>query len=150
MTTTIRSKYDNEEAQIARRRDGVALTLRSARGVILPRAEFIEAVATELDVIVTEKADLPEVTGDDDLGEWRVNGHPYVAVGAREVMIARAERQAHAWLAIAERVRNLPPEVDEAQVDALAKILREKDAGDAEGLARILLATGQVHVGGAR
>lgn len=148
MTTTIRSKYDNEEAQIARRRDGVALTLRSAHSVILPRAEFIEAVAAELDVIVIPRADLPEVTVSPADGRIQARGailHNGSATGG----------DALGWLAINEHLDAHPP-VDEADVEALADAIASVGIpGNAHSspstvLARRLLATGQVHVGGAR
>lgn len=89
------------------------------------RADFLDAIRTELNVIVIDRADLPEVSAGQDsylVGD-RVVPDDYTAAEARTA--------AREYLAVAEYLDAHPP-VDEAQVEALAKIIRERydETGD--------------------
>lgn len=102
------------------------------------RAEFLAAVAAELDVIVIPRSDLPEVTTD-DTGQPYLYGTPYYGTAADH----RADALYH--LALAEHLDAHPP-VDEAQVDALADLAAQFYGRGPTELARRLVATGRVTV----
>ena len=105
------------------------------------RAEFLDAVARELDVIVIPRSALPEV--------WVENGRAYAGREANELYSSPVDgnlnwsgNYALAVLAVHEHIKANPP-VDEAQVDALAKVIRDQgEYLDESVLARRLVAAG--------
>lgn len=155
MSTTFKGRdgIDSIEIENVVDTDAVWITTTNARGHITiegKRTAFLAAVATELDVIVILRTDLPKVTEDkygdglvvsgDDFGPYTPNLNP------AELRVA-ALRQ----IAIAEHLEQHPP-VDQAQVNALATLLdgidSDLDQGidDAPAYARRLLATGRITI----
>ena len=110
----------------------------------VPRDEFLDAVARELDVIIIDRADLPPVEEQNDV------------LQAGHIFLHRKDRpgrdpgeQARAWLALAEHLEQNPP-IDEAQVGALWNLMAQHhddarnqvDEGYGRALARRLVAAG--------
>jgi hypothetical protein len=95
----------------------------------MKRVDFLAAVASELNVLVIERADLPEIEhGTDD-------DRDYLVVGASRWPLHLAAKQAEGIrrdalenLALAEYLREHPP-VDEVQVSALGQFLGENFDG---------------------
>jgi len=114
------------------------------------RAEFLAAVAAELDVIVIPRADLPKVTG---YAKDHREGREFVTFedGLRRVETNdNMRRLALAYLAAEEYAEKHPP-VDEAEVSTLADLLIGADMDGEEGptpttVARRLLATGRIYL----
>lgn len=106
------------------------------------REALLDAVRSELGVLIIDKADLPEVTITGG-GNLTVDGEIYVAHDAD------FHRQAaRASLALAEYLEAHPP-VDEQQVEALAGLIETQKVGvteTAKDVARRLLSTGKVTV----
>ena len=137
--------------------DVVTVTLTNTdgqypEGRTIPRADLLAAVATECEVIVIDRADLPEVTADGCSRLEAYNTHEGVNFGPPTVIergrvVAGALRgQALARLALAEHLDAHPP-VDEAQVEALAAVMRKAVSDgakwvDCNALARVLVAEG--------
>lgn len=153
MSTTIKNMAGDREVRIAPVRDFGGAMVEIGNYILgvyradawLPRADFLAAIEAELDVIIIEKADLPEVILDAD-----VSGHvaagPYAGNPRRDGVDHRVWAMAH--LALAEHLAAHLP-VDEAQVEALADLLEQEDRGARplnEDLARRLLATGRIEV----
>ena len=152
MTTAIRDSYAAlDSALIGRSGQGVYVgidktSLPHRADVIIPRDEFLAAVAAELDVIVINRSDLPEVSlhtahGRGLLGHTtsaQVADFDYGNQGHTEpVPVGYSPNE---LIALGIALKENPP-VDEAQVDALAKVLA--DVGPStEGLARRLVAAG--------
>lgn len=123
------------------------LRLRVGRDVFVQsihvdRSDFLDAVRSELGVLIIDKADLPEV-------EERSH---YLFAGTTEVMgdlsPALLREKGLSYLALAEHVEAHPP-VDEQQVEALVTLLGEHDvyrSQDASIIARTLIRTGKVTV----
>lgn len=107
---------------------GVALEFvdRYRNGIVeVPTADFLAAVASELDVIVIPRADLPEVRKDGtDSMDFRVEGGDVGGIYSDESTAQGARANAIAWLAIAEY---LDAQVDEAEVKALTEALVSLD-----------------------
>jgi hypothetical protein len=87
----------------------------------VPRADFLAAVASELDAIVIERAELPKVEPVGARGRLSVEGGSLVLVDGDTTESTR--EIALRWLAGAEYLREHPP-VDEAQVRAITTALR--------------------------
>lgn len=121
---------------------------------IVSRADFLAAVATECDVIVIDRATLPEVTEkhvrggtvlvltNGDGTEWSVGSTP-------AHMAARVD-EAYRNLALVEYAK-AHPLVDEAQVETLAEVMRAVQNLNSipevtRDFARRLLATGRIEV----
>ena len=115
------------------------------------RADFLAAVAAECDVIVIDRAELPErVSPSMDGKHLWADAWSVPATNTPDI----PRRAARAYLALAEYLDAHPP-VDEAQVEALAAVMREAlntpEDGTfrpyvAEDAARRLLATGRIEV----
>jgi hypothetical protein len=112
----------------------------------LSRADRLAAVAAECDVIIIDRAELPEV-GEDDGRTVRVGGNSY-AHGSREDLRRMA---LSALVAVTHMDAHSP--VDEAQVEALADLFAEtfpaemyRERGLLTERARRLLATGRIEV----
>lgn len=161
MTTKILGTTSFTDATLAEEPGGVRVTIADTTGirvasVLLDQAEYLAAIATECDTIIIPRADLPKVDarggvlvaelGDEERGaaaEARLD---------RDVPNSHAEwhrAKANAHLALAEHLDAHPP-VDEAEVDALAALIRDTGArpggADSIPIARRLLATGKVQV----
>lgn len=87
-------------------------------GVHVSRADFLTAVAAECDVLVIDKATLPEV----DAREWLSAGEAALDPGEARLGSEYPRTRALAYLALAEYIDAHPP-VDETQVEALAGLL---------------------------
>src|SRR5690606_2240131 len=117
------------------------------------RAEFLAAVATELDVIVIPRTNLPEVVLT-ERGGLVAQTDTEIAAGidpAADWTADDARLQALGWLAIAEHLGPNPPGV-EAQAAALARLIAAETNGThiaATALARRLIRAG-VRMGDAR
>lgn len=109
---------------------------------VVERADFLAAVSSELGVVIIDKADLPEVAGYNAT-------HDLVGVMAlsKSSDPAALRREAFRYLAYAEHLEGHPP-VDEAQVSALAALMRDTEnlRNDVDKQARRLIATGKVEV----
>ena len=82
----------------------------------LTRADFLAAVAAECDVLIIDRAELPEV-GEDDGRTVRVGGNCYAHRSKEDL------RKMALSALVAVRHMDAHPPVDEAQVEALAKVL---------------------------
>lgn len=135
-----------DDANIANARVSVTTRVnRYGNGIAtVPRDEFLDAVARELDVIIIDRADLPPVEEQNDVLQA---GH--IFLHRKDQPGRDPGEQARAWLALAEHLEHNPP-VDEAQVDALAKVIRDQgEYLDESVLARRLVAAG-VRMDGAK
>src|SRR5690625_972569 len=124
---------------------GNTVTVRASNGLMagtakVDRAEFLAAVANELDVIVIPRSDLPEVTSTYAGGLRAIHGptgsEATIRVGDSA---ANIRGLALCYLAIAEHRENA---VDEAQVNALARLVAAETNGThiaATALARRLI-----------
>lgn len=155
MTTAIRDAAGKGRSWIIRDADThVSITGSTSDGTIdraslVDRAEFLAAVADELDVIVTPKADLPQIE-DDGSGDLRViPGDRPASVLPSTPGATEYRRRALVSLALAEHLENA---VDEAQVNALARLVAAETNGThipATALARRLIQAG-VRMDGAK
>jgi len=136
---------------------GNTVTVRASNDLMagtaeVDRAEFLAAVATELDVIVIPRTDLPEVVLT-ERGGLVAQTDTEIAAGinpASNWTAADARLQALGWLALAEHLENNTP-IDEAAVDDLANVIRDTNLGHrlTMGDVRALVRAG-VRVDGAR
>lgn len=134
---------------------GNTVTVRASNGFMagtaeVDRAEFLAAVANELDVIITPRSDLPEVTSTYAGGLRAIHG-PTGSEATIRAGDAAADVHSLAlcYLAIAEHLENA---VDEAQVNALARLVAAETNGThiaATALARRLIQAG-VRMDGAK
>lgn len=92
--------------------------------LIYPRADFLKAVAAELDVIVVERSELPEVQPRDPKRGYNVGAVRMLDCSDYDAAECRATGLR--WLALAEYMDANPP-VDEAQVERIAKAVRDED-----------------------
>lgn len=132
MTTTVPSRYSAAQIRISGVADqevdlGVDLA-NGANAVTAARDAFLAAVATELDVIIIPRSELPKVERTEHGGlvaqtdaEVAAGIYPAINWTAKE-----ARFKALGWLALAEHVEANPP-IDEAQVNALADLIIEAD-----------------------
>jgi len=115
------------------------------------RAEFLAAVANELDVIITPRTDLPEVTSTNAGGLRAIHGPTGSEATIRAGdTAADVHSLALCYLAIAEHLDENA--VDEAQVNALARLVAAETNGThiaATDLARRLIQAG-VRMDGAK
>jgi hypothetical protein len=88
----------------------------------MKRVDFLAVVASELNVLVIERADLPEVTVDPE------NPYPLTCGGVNHNEVYDHRPDALRLLAVSEYIREHPP-VDEAQVAALGQFLGENFDG---------------------
>lgn len=121
-------------------------------GHFVRRADFLAAVAAECDVIVIDRATLPEVIVDGDMRQLVHAGY----VERHNTASPVEEREAALMhLALAEYLDAHPP-VDEAQVEALAGLLvqhfsgRVYDANETAAKAARTLVSRGVRVDGPR
>ena len=130
---------------------GNTVTVRASNDLMagtaeVDRAEFLAAVATELDVIVIPRTNLPEVVLT-ERGGLVAQTDTEIAAGidpAADWTADDARLQALGWLAIAEHLEHNPPG-DEAQVNALARLIAAETNGThiaATALARRLIRAG--------
>ena len=156
MTTAIRDAAGKGRSWIIRDADThVSITGSTSDGTIdraslVDRAEFLAAVADELDVIVTPRSDLPEVTSTYAGGLRAIHG-PTGSEATIRAGDAAADVHSLAlcYLAIAEHLENAD---DEAQVNALARLVAAETNGThiaATALARRLIEAG-VRMDGAK
>ena len=142
--TTIRDVYiPTDRFEIGNQQDRVRIEVTEGgrlNFIVVDRAEFLAAVATELDVITIPRTDLPAV---------KENAYGVVARGidaSKHAFPPLLRAKAYAFLAMAEHLEKNPP-IDEAQVDALATLLKD-DAQfglgrpDADEIARRLVKAG--------
>lgn len=101
--------------------------------VLANRDAFLDAVRTELGVLIIDKADLPEVV-QDDVGDVYVNGLRY----SDDLEAHREAALRH--FAIAAHLE-APPPVDEQQVEQIWNALTEVGMDDADGPTPHLVAT---------
>src|SRR5690625_675761 len=88
----------------------------------VPRDEILDAVATELDVIVIPRTDLPAV----EAAEHGDGSLYYVGGQLADTFSQTPEKLRHTgrrFLALAEHLEQNPP-IDEAAVDALTALIR--------------------------
>lgn len=126
--------------------------VRSA-GINVPRADLLAAISSELGVVIIDQADMPIVTERGVPDAVFVGDTPWHRGTGWDVAAIR--KSALDRLALADYLERNPP-VDEAQVSALADIVRTATdtplnayiGADltAEGIARSLIATGKVEV----
>lgn len=124
-------------------------------GIHVERADFLAAASSELGVVIIDKADLPEVVWSEGMERWETIPDERGIHAERGDDPDWFEARAQEYQAMAIHLRANPP-VDEAQVSALAEIVRAAtdtpaDAYigadlTAEGIARRLVATGKVEV----
>lgn len=132
MSTTLKDTVypDSDYATVGKHcRDELTITVRETEScghsaqAIVPRAEFLAAVAAECDVIVIPRTDLPPVERTSNsilVDDYLSSPHrPYVELNADA-----ARQMGLRLLALAEHLDAHPP-VDEAQVEALAKALAD-------------------------
>lgn len=171
MSTEIRSVM----GRVRLTRDGASIGVETTEvggdvyGVMraVTRADFLAAVATECNAIVIDRADLPEIEYDPNPGFTPVNraiwpdgttsGTAAVDIGGGPWTAAGCRKTAQHMLALAEYL-DAHPQVDEAQVEALAQMMRDLALDGAQpndgtradvtaaDLARRLLATGRIEV----
>lgn len=156
MTTTVQSTVSHRSFRIYTLSGGAEISVVFVDGrnpnhptspLDLDRAEFLAAVATELNVLVIPRTDLPKVK--------RLYGVTYAVGGDESTHSAAtaeyARERAIGYLAVAEYLDAHPP-IDQAQVAALATLLRDTGArpngADTIPIARRLVQAG-VTVGGA-
>lgn len=127
MTTTIPNFYRNSYASIEITLDlegpamvNVAILNNTYPGLNIDRDAFLDAVRSELGVLIINKADLPEVTDRAVLGNLFIGGTPWPAGASPQVL----RQAAYDRLALAEYLE-AHPQVDEQQVEALAPLLWE-------------------------
>ena len=126
---------DRPDGRIAVRATDNGMT--TVAPVNLLRAEFIRAIESELDVIVIDRDGLPEVV---ESGRLLTAGHPH-HYAAADADPEQVKDRALAVLALARHLEANPP-VDEAQVDALHRLIgSEADVTNAD-LARRLVEAG--------
>lgn len=130
---------------------GVRGETRTA-GTSVPRADFLDAIRTELDVIVIQRSELPEVEAS-GRHAWPIETRPpspyddaFNSVGATGPNCPNGKPEWHrgralAHLALAEHLDAHPP-VDEAQVEALAGLMKQLDYMRPETYARELVQRG--------
>ena len=112
----------------------------SGRLILTHRAEFLAAIATELDVIVIDRDDLPEVVPHPRLPKtFTVGGGEHTTHSAHDAEYAR--ERGIGYLAIAEHFDKHPP-LDEAAVDALVEVCMTEGVADPHRTARRLVAAG--------
>ena len=113
------------------------------------RAKFLAAVATELNVLIIPRTDLPEVDEGDAYYAVSDRGDDIAKPFNKVLTGAQHRRLALEHLALAEYLDAHPP-IDQAQVNTLATLLRDTGArpsgADAIPIARRLIATGRVTV----
>lgn len=159
MSTEIRGHFGDERHVVLNHRgDVVFIALPHAtnqcKDSAIKRADFLKAVVDELDVIVIERSELPEVTRDGDT--IKVTGDcSWPASLAREHREA-IEKGILANIALVEYLDANPP--TDPKVEALATIIErharagmfsgqeQQDAFAALELARQVIATGRVEV----
>ena len=138
MTTTIRDTYATaDKVKISKQPGGkgqVRIETRNGGQLnfnVLDLAEFLAAVATELDVITIPRTTVEQVSGPDDDGDYLITSTgPFEDEWVDAKHTPDAIRQtAHELLAIAEHKAANPP-IDQAQVDALYDALVNEDGGD--------------------
>lgn len=122
-------------------------------GINVPRADLLAAVSSELGVVIIDKADQPKARLS-KLSTGVVEARGFARSLNADSTEVRAD--GYALLAIADYIDGHVPPVNEAQVKALAEIVRtatDTPAGayigadlTAEGIARRLVATGKVEV----
>lgn len=135
---------------------GNTVTVRASNGLMggtakVDRAEFLAAVANELDVVVTPRADLPKIEDDGSGDVIVIPGDRPASVLPSTPGATEYRRRAHIALAIAEHLDKNPP-IDEAQVNALARLVAAETNGThiaATALARRLIQAG-VRMDGAK
>lgn len=152
MTTQVRnSLYPSNSVQLERlgtSDSGVGILVSTSKGtkfVAVSRAEFLAAVAAELDAVIIPREELPEV------GTHRTGGLHAGAYSAHAFDDAETlHRRALAYLAMAKHLEGLSP-VEAEQVKALAELIdsteRHHGPVSAEHLA-VVLARAGVRVGG--
>lgn len=114
----------------------------------MEQPDFLAAVENELDVLVIDKADLPEVLAED--GSFAAYAPGIAEIKSVNVNTTNLRNRAYALLAIAEYA-DANPTVDQKQVEALTDALDEAFAAtewskNNADLARALVATGRVTV----
>lgn len=132
MSTEIKSQTDADRVFVLRGDLGDVYAKTATSGVWINRADFLKAVADELDVIVVERSELPEVTRDGD--EWLAS-HAKATGTWMDDKIATADAlrgRAAECLALAEYLDANPP-VDEAQVEAWTRILTDVEMDHPDG-----------------
>lgn len=114
-------------------------------GINVPRANFLAAVSSELGVVIIDQADMPIVTERGVPDAVFVGDTPWHRGTGWDVAAIR--KSALDRLALADYLERNPP-VDEAQVSALAALMRDAEnvRNDVEKQARRLIATGKVEV----
>lgn len=151
MTTTIPSTLTRRNVSLTHGDDGkVAVRISSQRHeesmvVNVKTSDLLDAVRSELGVLIIDKADLPEVTAEGS--RFRVGDTSWPDALARRTVSA-IRRDALENLALAEYLEAHPP-VDEQQVEALVTLLGEFDvyrSQNASIIARTLIRTGKVRV----
>jgi hypothetical protein len=112
----------------------------------LDRASFLAAVAAECGVIIIDRADLPETTYEASVAIVRNTLGARGRDGLFEGDTKQVRDYALSLLAAAEYLDAHPP-VDEADVEALARVLDQThQSWDSKRLARHILATGHIEV----
>ncbi len=108
------------------------------------RADFLDAIRTELNVIVIDKAELPEVTRDGD--HIRIDGRIAWPVNLAHKHAAEIKQDALDGLALAAYLEANPP-IDLAQVAVFNQALIEVEMDHSDGPVPFKVATDLVKAG---